>query len=140
MTKGRVKLTSAAATEGWTAQQQVIRRLPPVGGSGGREWHISSHYPTQAKGRLEWGTRHLRAGQAHSEKRARCGPPFLRERTRAPRQKHWARFGSRANERQQKLVTSAVGAIASCCPRGEPCWWIRWWRCGASDPAKRGFR
>jgi hypothetical protein len=23
------------------------------------KWHIESHYPTQAKGRLEWGTRHL---------------------------------------------------------------------------------
>jgi hypothetical protein len=22
-------------------------------------WHIESHYPTQAKGRLEWGTQHL---------------------------------------------------------------------------------
>jgi hypothetical protein len=24
-----------------------------------RRWHIDSHYPTQAKGRLEWGTQHL---------------------------------------------------------------------------------
>src|ERR1700735_4991708 len=23
------------------------------------EWHIESHYPTQAKVRLEWGTQHL---------------------------------------------------------------------------------
>jgi hypothetical protein len=23
------------------------------------KWHIESHYPTQAKERLEWGTRHL---------------------------------------------------------------------------------
>jgi hypothetical protein len=22
------------------------------------KWHIKSHYPTQAKGRLEWGTQH----------------------------------------------------------------------------------
>jgi hypothetical protein len=23
------------------------------------KWHIESHYPTQAKRRLEWGTQHL---------------------------------------------------------------------------------
>jgi hypothetical protein len=23
------------------------------------KWHINSHYPTQAKRRLEWGTQHL---------------------------------------------------------------------------------
>jgi hypothetical protein len=23
------------------------------------KWHIEGHYPTQAKGRLEWGTQHL---------------------------------------------------------------------------------
>jgi len=31
---------------------------PPAGMANGK-WHIESRHPTQAKGRLEWGTQHL---------------------------------------------------------------------------------
>jgi len=33
--------------------------LFPLSGHGKPKSHIESHYPTQAKERLEWGTQHL---------------------------------------------------------------------------------
>ena len=46
------------------AYEPISGRIEPsncfyLAGVENGKWHIGSHYPTQAKVRLEWGTQHL---------------------------------------------------------------------------------
>src|ERR1700677_3932951 len=48
----------------------------PWAGAANRKRHIESHYPTQAKGRLEWGTQHLLPVRRKRAKPAPSGAGF----------------------------------------------------------------
>jgi hypothetical protein len=55
---------SAEAKPGLGPLAGLRSRSPSMGsfswaGVANGKWQIESHYPTQAKGRLEWGTQHL---------------------------------------------------------------------------------